>query len=148
MEISTKTIANKTGLEIEALIIAAVKSGVTNFTSDLPLDIFDPSLIGTIQIDADGTWYEDNSGFNVGEWDLVAARVTAEIIPAIEARIPLLLSISSHLEAGMLKNIVQALRDGMFLNALDKAMDEHLRMKGFGGNEEARFIKNLININQ
>ena len=69
MEISTTTIQGKTGLQIEALIIEAVKSGVTNFTSDLPLDIFDPSLIGSTQIDADGSPYTDLSGFNVGEWD-------------------------------------------------------------------------------
>ena len=75
MEISTTTIQGKTGLEIEALIREAYESGERNFTTDLPTDIFDPSSIGSTQWDADGTPCTD-WGFNVGGWDLVAARVT------------------------------------------------------------------------
>ena len=72
MEISTTTMAGKTGLQIEALIKEAYEQGERVFTSDLPLDIFDPALIGSTQWSGEGdpcTFW----GFNVGEWDLVAA---------------------------------------------------------------------------
>lgn len=78
MEISTKTMAGKTGLQIEALIKEAYESGERNFTSDLPKDLFDPSSIGSTQWGGEGTPCID-WGFNVGEWDLVAARVSPQI---------------------------------------------------------------------
>ena len=65
----------------------------------------------------------------------------------IETRIKSLISANLFLEAGMLRNILAAIHQGMKLEDIDKAMDVHLSLKGTGGNEQARFVKNLIRDN-
>lgn len=69
------------------------------------------------------------------------------MIQEIETRIMSLISVKLFLEAGMLRNILTAIQQGAKLEDIDKAMDAHLSLKGTGGNEEARFVKNLIRDN-
>ena len=66
------------------------------------------------------------------------------LIVKIESRIQFLVSVRHYADAEMQRNILKALKNGLTLERLEGAMDLHLSMKGYGGDEEARWVKNAI----